>query len=75
MQSQYPAQFVRDMGCTEHEWLTWLQAALPDHPWQVARGQAQVPIEGGFFAPELASVAATANRADAHPPLASGLSF
>jgi len=49
MQSQYPAQFVRDMGCTEHEWLTWLQAALPDHPWQVARGQAQVPIEGGFL--------------------------
>ena len=39
MQSQYPAQFVRDMGCTEHEWLTWLQAALPDHPWQVAAGK------------------------------------
>ena len=44
MQGQYPAQFVRDMGCTEPEWLKWLQAALPDFPWHQARGQAQVPL-------------------------------
>ena len=44
MQSHYPAQFVREMGCTEQEWLTWLQAALPDHPWHAAQGQAEVPL-------------------------------
>ena len=32
MQSQYPAQFVRDMGCTLDEWLGWLRAAWPDQP-------------------------------------------
>ena len=32
MQSQYPAQFVRDMGCTLAEWLGWLNAAWPDQP-------------------------------------------
>ena len=44
MQAQYPAQFVRDMGCTENEWLTWLKAALPNYPWLEANGQAQVPL-------------------------------
>jgi hypothetical protein len=45
MQSHYPEQFVRDMGCTEPEWLTWLQAALPDHPWHQAQGQARVQLD------------------------------
>lgn len=34
MQSIYPAQFERDMGCTESEWLGWLPAAMGDVPWQ-----------------------------------------
>ena len=32
MQSQYPAHFVRDMGCTLAEWLGWLSVAWPDQP-------------------------------------------
>ena len=32
MQSSYPAQFVRDMGCTLDEWLGWLGAAWPEQP-------------------------------------------
>ena len=32
MQSQYPAHFVREMGCTLAEWLGWLNAAWPDQP-------------------------------------------
>jgi hypothetical protein len=34
MQSHYPAQFVRDMGCTEAEWRTWLPRALGDRAWR-----------------------------------------
>ena len=49
MQSQYPVQFVRDMGCTESEWLKWLHAALPDCGWHQelghAQGQAQVQVQ------------------------------
>ena len=28
MQSFYPEQFDREMGCTETEWLMWLPAAM-----------------------------------------------
>jgi hypothetical protein len=34
MQSDYPARFERDMGCTEQEWLGWLPAAMGEVPWQ-----------------------------------------
>jgi hypothetical protein len=34
MQSDYPAHFERDMGCTEPEWLGWLPAAMGDVVWQ-----------------------------------------
>ena len=34
MQSHYAAQFERDMGCSEAEWLGWLPAALGDNAWQ-----------------------------------------
>lgn len=34
MQSSYPQSFVREMGCTETEWLRWLPAAMGDVPWQ-----------------------------------------
>ncbi len=33
MQSSYDECFVRDMGCTEAEWLGWLPAALGANPW------------------------------------------
>lgn len=32
MQSQYPAQFARDMGCSLAEWRGWLAAAWPEQP-------------------------------------------
>ena len=31
MQSFYEAQFERDMGCTEADWLRWLPGAIGDH--------------------------------------------
>ena len=34
MQSFYAEQFVREMGCTEQEWLGWLDAAMGDVVWQ-----------------------------------------
>lgn len=34
MQSFYPVQFEREMGCTEAEWLRWLPAAMGDVAWQ-----------------------------------------
>lgn len=42
--AQYPAQFVRDMGCTEREWLKWLAGIWPDHAWSESNGQALLPI-------------------------------
>lgn len=42
--AQYPAQFTRDMGCTEREWLNWLASAWPDHAWSEANGQATLAI-------------------------------
>lgn len=33
MQSFYPAQFDREMGCTQAEWLRWLPAAMGDAVW------------------------------------------
>jgi hypothetical protein len=34
VQSFYPEQFDREMGCTVAEWLMWLPAALGDAVWQ-----------------------------------------
>lgn len=34
MQANYEANFSREMGCTEAEWLGWLPAAIGEHPWQ-----------------------------------------
>lgn len=33
MQSDYPAHFTREHGCTEAEWLGWLPGAMRDAPW------------------------------------------
>jgi hypothetical protein len=34
MQSHYPAEFDREMGCTETEWLGWLPEAMGKVQWQ-----------------------------------------
>ena len=34
MQSFYPQQFEREMGCTEAEWLGWLPRAIGAHEWE-----------------------------------------
>lgn len=47
MQSHYPAAFERDMGCTEHEWLGWLPAALGDVGWQRQDKRVQAQLEEG----------------------------
>ena len=47
MQSHYAAQFERDMGCTETEWLGWLPAALGDNIWQRDGASVQVVIDPG----------------------------
>ena len=47
MQSSYDEQFVRDMGCTEAEWLGWLPAAMGDCPWQRAGSTLQANIGKG----------------------------
>ena len=47
MQSSYAAEFDREMGCTETEWLGWLPAAIGEHPFQMAASAAQVMLPGG----------------------------
>ncbi len=47
MQSHYPEQFDREMGCTEVEWLGWLPAAIGDVQWQQKSGSAHAQLEGG----------------------------
>lgn len=47
MQAFYPAQFEREAGCTEAEWLMWLPAALGDRPARLGEGRAEVAIDGG----------------------------
>ena len=48
MQSAYPEQFEREMGCTQAEWLMWLPAAIGDHAWRRdGDGGAEVRIGDG----------------------------
>lgn len=47
MQSHYPEQFERDMGCTEAEWLGWLSAALGDKVWQRDGSCVRVAVDAG----------------------------
>ena len=42
MQSYYPEQFERELGCTERDWLRWLPSAIGAHPYQLGEGQASV---------------------------------
>ncbi len=50
MQAHYAAEFDREVGCTEAEWLGWLPDALGDRPWQLGPGAAHVTIDGGALA-------------------------
>ena len=50
MQSSYDAEFDREMGCTEAEWLGWLPAAIGAHPHQLTGSAVQVTLPGGTLA-------------------------
>lgn len=49
MQSHYDANFQRDMGCTEAEWLGWLPAAMGDCAWQQMGACAVATIGAGHL--------------------------
>jgi hypothetical protein len=47
MLPRMPAEFERDYGCTEADWLRWLPGAVGAHALHLAPGAAQVEIDGG----------------------------
>lgn len=47
MQAYYPADFKRDMGCTEAELLRWLPGAVNGRALTLQSRSAEVAIEGG----------------------------
>jgi hypothetical protein len=47
MQSCYPAQFERDMGCTLADWLRWIPGAVGARPVQLASQSARIEIGAG----------------------------
>ncbi|MBS7807313.1 hypothetical protein [Variovorax sp. PCZ-1] len=47
MQSHYPAQFDREMGCTETEWLGWLPEAMGNVAWQQTPNSAHAQLGTG----------------------------
>ena len=47
MQSYYAAEFEREMGCTEREWLSWLPRAVHGHALALGSGTATVTIGDG----------------------------
>lgn len=47
MQSSYDADFDREMGCTEAEWLGWLPAAIGSHPYQLTSFAVHITLPGG----------------------------
>jgi len=49
MQQYEAACFVREMGCTEAEWLGWLPAALGDPAAQLEAGAASVRLGTGVL--------------------------
>jgi len=50
MQSFYPAQFDRDMSCTEAEWLMYLPRAVGEHHFELINSGAHVQIDSGSLA-------------------------
>ena len=55
MQSHYDASFVREMGCTEAEWLGWLPAAIGAHAWQRDGHSVHIALDMTDSEPESAS--------------------
>ena len=49
MQTDYPAQFERDMGCTEAEWVAWMPRAIGAHAWQQQAAQITVQVGSGLL--------------------------
>jgi hypothetical protein len=47
MQSFYPEQFEREMGCTQADWLRWLPGAIGEHHWKLQDQSAGVRIGDG----------------------------
>ncbi len=47
MQSDYPEQFERDVGCSEAEWLGWMPRAIGAYPWQRRGASITVQIGAG----------------------------
>lgn len=48
MQAHYEAEFDREYGCTEAEWLGWLPDAIGACPWsRPAPGRAEVAVGTG----------------------------
>lgn len=47
MQAWYPAEFRREMGCTEAELLRWLPGAANGHALTLLPRSAEVAIDGG----------------------------
>jgi hypothetical protein len=46
LQSFYPEQFDREMGCTVAEWLMWLPAAMGEVPWTQQGDALQASLSG-----------------------------
>jgi hypothetical protein len=47
MQSFYPADFKREMGCTEAELLRWLPGATNGHALTLLPRSAEIAVDGG----------------------------
>lgn len=47
MQAHYPAEFRREMGCTEAELLMWLPGAVNGRPVTLMPRSAEIPIDAG----------------------------
>jgi hypothetical protein len=47
MQAYYPADFKREMGCTEAELLMWLPGAARGRPLTLLPRSADIAIDGG----------------------------
>jgi hypothetical protein len=52
MQAWYPAQFEREMGCTEAELLQWLPGAVGSRPFVATPGRATIALDAGELAIE-----------------------
>ena len=47
MQAHYDAEFHREQGITEADWLQLLPRAAQDHALKMAEGQAEIAIDSG----------------------------